>query len=441
MRDTAQSGAPPGPAGAASGYAWYVLGVFVLVTAFNVADRNILNALLEPIKREFGASDTAMGLLVGTSFAVVHVVASLVVARWADRSVRRSIVAGGLFVWSGLTALSGLARGYWDLFAARVGVSAAEGCGSAPAHSLLCDYFPLHLRARAMSIFGFGGILGIALGMGLGGTIAEIYGWRIAFFVVGIPGALLAVLVRFGVREPVRGALDAPGRSEPPPSVPEVARYLLGRRSFVHMVAGAGFHAFAGMGTGAFYVSYLIRLHGLPVGSAALAYMAVGPLVGIAGTLLGGWLADALGKRDVRWYMWVPALSSLLALPFGVAFVLWPSGSTLALGTTALAAAPLVLIPGSFFGAMYNGPTLAMTQSIARPSMRSQASAFTTGSYNLVGMGLGPLAVGLVNDALAPVAGADAIRYGLLIVGLVHLQGALHNWLAARHLAADLQTD
>ncbi|MCE2390698.1 MAG: MFS transporter [Proteobacteria bacterium] len=441
MHDAAQSGAPRGTAGGAGGYAWYVLGVFVLVTAFNVADRNILNALLEPIKLEFGVSDTAMGLLVGTSFAVVHIIASLIIARWADRSVRRSIVAGGLFVWSGLTALSGLARGYADLFAARVGVSAAEGCGSAPAHSLLCDYFPLHLRARVMSIFGFGGILGIALGMGLGGTIAELYGWRVAFFVVGLPGALLAILVRLSVREPVRGALDAPGRSEPPPSVSEVARFLLGRRSFVHMVAGAGFHAFASMGASAFYVSYLIRLHGLPVGSAALTYMAVGPMVSIVGTLLGGWLADALGKRDIRWYMWIPALSSLLALPFSVAFVLWPSGSTLSLGTTALLAAPLVLIPGSFFGSMYNGPTLAMTQSIARPSMRSQASAITTGSYNLIGMGLGPLAVGLVNDAFAPSVGADAIRYGLLIVGLVHLQGTLHNWLAARHLAADLEAD
>ena len=121
---------------AASGYSWYVLGVFVFVTAFNVADRNILNALLEPIKLEFNASDTAMGLLVGTSFAVVHIIASLIIARWADRSVRRSIIAGGLFIWSGLTALSGLAQSYWHLFAARMGVSAAEGCGSAPACGL-----------------------------------------------------------------------------------------------------------------------------------------------------------------------------------------------------------------------------------------------------------------------------------------------------------------
>lgn len=426
---------------AGGGYAWYVLGVFVLVTAFNVADRNILNALLEPIKIEFEASDTAMGLLVGTSFAVVHILASLVIARWADRSVRRSIIAGGLFVWSGLTALSGLASSYWHLFVARMGVSAAEGCGSAPAHSILCDYFPLHLRARVMSIFGFGGVVGIGVGMGLGGTIAESFGWRTAFFVVGIPGALLAIVVRLTVREPVRGALDETTSPESPPSVGEVARYLAGKRSFVHMVVGAGCHTFASMGTGAFYVAYLIRLHDLPVGSAALTYMFVGPLVSTVGVLLGGVLADTLGRRDVRWYMWIAAISSLLALPSSIAFVLWPAGSTVEIAGHALTAAALVLIPASFFGAMYNGPTLAMTASIAKPSMRSQASALTTGSYNLIGMGLGPVAVGMINDALTPSQGADAIRYGLLIVGLMHVQGTLHNVLAARHLARDLAED
>ncbi|MCP4904489.1 MAG: MFS transporter [bacterium] len=419
-------------------YAWYVLGVFVLVTAFNVADRNILNALLEPIKTEFGASDTAMGLLVGTSFAAVHILASLIIARWADRSVRRSIVAGGLFVWSGLTALSGLATSYWQLFIARMGVSAAEGCGSAPAHSVLCDYFPLHMRARVMSIFGFGGIVGIGVGMGLGGTIAESFGWRAAFFVVGIPGAFLAILVRLTIREPLRGALDRPTDEETQPSIREVARFLLGRRSFIHMVVGAGCHTFAGMGTSAFYVSYLIRLHDLPVGTAALTYMLVGPLVGMVGVLVGGFAADHLGKRDVRWYMWLAALSSMLALPSSIAFVLWPSEWTIELAGHSLVAAALVLIPSSFFGTMYNGPTLAMTQSIARPAMRAQASALTTGSYNLIGMGLGPLAVGLINDALTPSLGAEAIRYGLLVVGLMHLQGTLHNLLAARHLERDL---
>jgi MFS family permease len=419
-------------------YSWYVLGVFGLVTVFNVADRNILNSLLEPIKTEFQASDTEMGLLVGTSFAVVHILASLVIARWADRSVRRSIVAGGLFIWSGLTALSGLAQGYWHLFAARMGVSAAEGCGSAPAHSVLCDYFPLRLRARVMSLFGVGGIVGIALGMGVGGTVAEAYGWRVAFFVVGLPGILLAGVIHLTVREPVRGAMDGGVTPSEPPSMGEVWRFLWARRSFVHMVAGAGFHAFASMGAGAFYVAYLIRVQGLSVGSASLIFMLVGPIASAFGALVGGWASDRLGQRDVRWYMWIPALSSLLAIPSSIAFVMWPAGDTIEVLGNAWLVAPLVLIPASLLNAMYNGPTLAMTQSIARSDLRAQASALTTGSYNLIGMGLGPLAVGFLSDLFEPDFGVASIRYGLLIVGFVHVQGSLHNLLAARHLRGDL---
>ncbi len=423
---------PPSP------YAWYVLAVMFSVTALNVADRNILQVLLQPIKEEFQVSDTAMGLLVGTGFAVVHIFASLLIARWADRGVRRSIIALGLVVWSGLTLLSGFTRSYWQLLMARVGVSAAEGAGSAPAHSLLCDYFPLDRRARAMAIFGMGGIAGMGLGLALGGTIAEIHGWRAAFFVLGLPGVLLAIVLRLSVREPERGRLDDTEPPDAPPAAREVLRYLLGRRSFVHMVLGAGYHAFAGMGAGAFNIAYLMRIHEMTIGEASRIFVLVGPLLAAVSAFAGGYLADALGRRDVRWYMWIPAGSALLALPFSIAFVLWPADSTFLIGERVLPLALLVIIPASLFGGMWNGPTLAMTQSIAPAHMRSFASALTTGSYNLIGMGLGPLAVGLVSDALHPRLGVDAIRYGLLIVGLAHVLGAMHHWLAARHLSEDL---
>ena len=155
-----------------------------------------------------------MGLLIGFNFAVVHILASVVIARFADRGVRRTIIAGGLFVWSGLTALSGLATSYLQLALARIGVATAEGAGSSPAHSMLCDYFPLERRTTVLTIFGMGGIAGTALGSGVIGPIAQIWGWRYAFFVLGIPGALLALLVRLTVREPVRGAFDG-ARREP----------------------------------------------------------------------------------------------------------------------------------------------------------------------------------------------------------------------------------
>lgn len=432
----ADPAASPAPSGGA--YRWYVLGVLFLVTLFNVADRNIVHTLFEPIRKEFGASDTQMGLLVGLNFAVVHIMASLGIARLADRSVRRSIVAVGLFVWSGLTALSGLATSFLQMALARLGVAAAEGTGSSPSHSMLCDYFPLERRTTVLTIFGMGGIAGMALGSGVIGPVAQAWGWRNGFFVLGIPGALLSLVVWLTVREPVRGALDGIDPRASSHTTGDVVRYLLGKRSFVLMLGAAALHAVAAMGTGPYHVAYLMRIHGMDIGLAGFAYMWVGPLAGALGGLAGGVLTDRLGRRDLRWYMWVPALSAVFALPFSTAFVLWPAGDTFALGTRALPVALAVILPASLVGSMWNGPTLAMGQTLARPHMRAFASALTTGTYNLVGMGLGPLIVGLISDHYRAALGDDSLRYGLLVVVLTHLGGAVLNLLAARHLRADL---
>ena len=419
-------------------YRWYVLGVLFLVTLFNVADRNILNTLLQPIKEEFGASDTEMGLLIGFNFAVVHILASVVIARFADRGVRRTIIAGGLFVWSGLTAFSGLATSYLQLALARIGVAAAEGAGSSPAHSMLCDYFPLERRTTVLTLFGMGGIAGMALGSGVIGPIAGLWGWRSAFFVLGIPGALLSLLVWRSVREPVRGAFDGADSRAASDTTGSVLRYLLGRRSFVLIVGAASLHAVAAMGAGPFHVAYLMRSHGMSIGLAGFAYMWVGPLASAIGGLSFGLLIDRLGQRDARWYMWIPAASALFALPFSVAFVLWPAGGTFELLGHALPTALAVILPASLVGSAWLGPTLAMAQTLARPHMRALASALTTGTYNLIGMGLGPLVVGLVSDRLEPTFGVESLRYGLLLVVLTQIGGAALNLRAARYLRADL---
>jgi predicted MFS family arabinose efflux permease len=415
-----------------------VLGVLFLVTLFNVADRNILHTLLQPIKEEFGASDTAMGLLIGLNFAVVHILASVVIARFADRGVRRTIIAGGLLVWSGLTALSGLATSYLQLALARIGVATAEGAGSSPAHSMLSDYFPLSRRTTVLTLFGMGGILGGALGSGVIGPVAQLWGWRSAFFLLGIPGALLSLLVWLSVREPVRGALDGVDSRAASHTTRDVLRYLLGQRSFVLMIGAASLHSVAAMGAIPFHVAYLMRSHGMSIGAAGFAYMWVGPLAHAVGALLGGLLTDRLARRDARWYMWIPAASALLALPVSVAFVLWPAGGTFELLGHSWPTALAVVLPASLVGSAWLGPTLAMAQTLARPHMRALASALTTGTYNLIGMGLGPLVVGLVSDGLEPTFGVESLRYGLLVVVLTHLGGAALNFRAARHLRGDL---
>ena len=424
----------------ATRYAWFVMGLLMLTTALNVADRNLLSILARPIQQEFQISDTAMGLLGGFWFAVVHNLAIFPIARLADRRERRSIISVGLVAWSGFTALSGFVQNYLQLLLARIGVSAAESAGSAPVHSLISDFFPVRQRATALGLISVGGVAGIGLGLAGGGVVAQTWGWRSAFFVFGLPGVLLGLLVHYFVREPARGLLDGIAADDsPPPRLREVATYLLGRQSYLHMVIASAFHAFSSMGTSFWYPGYLGRIHGLDLAGVGITYALVGPFLSAIGAFVGGRLADRLGRRDARWYMRLPALSSVVALPSSIAFIMWPASSTFVLGDQLLPVALLVVMPASFFGGMWNGPTLAMTQTIAKPRMRALASAFTTGSYNLVGLGLGPVLVGWLSDRFAPSYGNDGLRYALLIVALAHVIGAVHNGLAARRLRADIE--
>ena len=183
----------------------YALSVLVVVYTFNFIDRQILSILLQPIKDELGLSDTALGLLTGFAFALFYATLGIPIARYADRGNRRNLIALALAIWSGMTALSGLAQNFWQLLAARIGVGVGEAGCSPPAHSMISDYFPAERRATALGIYSLGIPVGILFGFLAGGWLNEFFGWRVAFFVVGIPGLLLAVLVRFSLREPPRG--------------------------------------------------------------------------------------------------------------------------------------------------------------------------------------------------------------------------------------------
>src|SRR5262245_55990639 len=194
------------PAPAVGGpYPYYVLGVLFVVYIFNFIDRQILAILLQPIKEDLKISDTALGFLTGFAFAVFYTFAGLPLARLADRWVRRSLIAISIALWSVMTATSGLARGFSDLALARIGVGIGEAGATPPAHSLLSDYFPPEKRATALALYASGVPVGVGLGFWLGGWINDTYGWRMAFFVIGLPGVVMALIVRLTVREPIRG--------------------------------------------------------------------------------------------------------------------------------------------------------------------------------------------------------------------------------------------
>ncbi len=414
-------------------YSYYVLAVLFLVYVFNFIDRQVLAILLDDIKRDIGVSDTYMGFLTGFAFVLFYTFMGIPIARLADRTSRRSIIAAGLLLWTGMTAASGMVRNFTELALARVMVGVGEAAGSPPAHSLISDYFGPERRATALSIYATGVYVGVMLAFLGGGYISEHYGWRSVYLAIGMAGLPLVLLVRFTIRELPRGFSDgavvsARAQSEAV-SLGEALRFLIGCRSFVLITVAASIQSLSGYGILAWGPAFLGRVHEMGRVEIGLSLGVMIGVFGTAGAYLGGKVTDYLGARDERWYMALPAIESVAGVPFVIGFVL------LADEQAALAC----FIPFYLLGAMYVGPMLAMVQSLVRPDMRATASAIVLFVLNMIGLGLGPLIVGFLNDYLSPQFGIEAIRYSLLVVGVLGGVASVFFYLASRSLPEDLR--
>ena len=411
------------------GVAGYGLAMLTLVYAFNFVDRQILVILQEPIKVDMGLSDAQLGLLSGFSFALVYITAGIPIAYWADRSNRRNIIAAALTIWSGMTALSGLAQNYTQLLLARIGVGIGEAGGSPPSHSMISDYYPPERRATALAIYSMGVHLGVFLGFVVGGLIAQYYGWRIAFMAVGIPGVLLAIVFLFTVREPSRGRFESQAEAQYKPTLSETLSLLRSYRSFWYISAGAGMTAFVAYGSGNFAPSFMVRNHGLEMSEVGVALAVFGGGGGLVGTFLGGYLADRYGSRDKRWYLWIPMIFGALAFPLGFPYLL--------LDNTAAVFGFMFLITICINS--YLGPTIAVAHTLVPPAMRALTSAVLFFVLNMIGLGLGPLVTGLLSDLYTPYLGQDSLRYAMLTVGLLGTPAVYLFYLGSKHLRADLE--
>ena len=406
----------------------YTLFLLVIVYTSSFIDRTIINTLVQPIKMEFGASDTAMGFLGGIAFAFLYATLGIPAARWADRSNRRNVIAVAIGVWSAMTAVCGLAQNFWQLLLARVGVGVGEA-GSGPAsQSIIADLYPPEQRTAAMAIYSWGIHFGSMFGALAGGWIAQFHGWRMAFMIVGLPGLLIALLVRFTMREPPRTRAVAARTGEGDIPVREVFGYLWRVRSLRHVIIGCTLVAIIGYGTATWSTAFLMRSHGLKVGEAATMMGVLGGISGILGSLGAGMVADRLGKKDVKWIPWVVAITKFVAMPFSLLFFFSPSLPVALLGLTVSVG----------LAATYQGSTFAMLQTLSPMRMRSQAAAIMLFASNLIGMGIGPSLVGMISDALTPYFGQDALRYAMPIVIVFGLWGAWHYFLAGRHFRRDL---
>jgi MFS family permease len=409
----------------------YTLSVLVVVYTFNFIDRQILSILIEPIKADLGVSDFGMGLLSGTAFAVFYATLGMPLALIADRWNRRNLIGLSLAIWSGMTALSGLAMNFWQLAAARIGVGIGEAGCSPSAHSMLADLYPAKERATALGIYSLGIPIGIMFGLFAGGAIADTFGWRVAFFIVGLPGLALSAVVFLTVKEPPRGHADGHTESdarEGHPSILEVFRFLLARRSFVHMAAGGGLTAFVGYGLVTWAPTFFVRSHDMSLTEAGFWLGLVLGIPGGLGIVAGGWVSDRFGARDARWYLWAVALALGVAVPFGAVALLLESWWLSLL----LLSVPVML------GNFYQGTTFAQTQGLAPVYMRAVAAAILLFLLNFIGFVFGPPAVGILSDLLVGSFGDNALRYSLFCWGFVNLWAAFHYWRAGGHLPGDL---
>ncbi|MFT6286531.1 MAG: putative MFS family arabinose efflux permease [Alcanivorax sp.] len=409
--------------------AYYALGLLTLVYAFNFIDRQLLAILQESIKADLDLSDSQLGILTGFAFAVFYVTAGIPIARWADHGNRRNIVAGSLFIWSFMTAISGMVQTYGQLVLARIGVGIGEAGGSPPSHSIISDIFPPERRASALGFYSTGVSFGILFGFLFGGWLNEFFGWRTAFLIVGIPGVFLAGVLMLTLREPARGLAEQRSASNEPVPLKKVLSVLWGSRSFRHLSLGASLNAFSGYSISSWSASFFIRSHDMSTGELGTWLALIIGLCGAIGVFFGGVLADRMASKDKRWYLWMPAIAGFIAVPFIVAVYIVDNPYY---------ALSLMVIPG-LLHQVYLGSTIATTHNLVGLRMRATSSAILFFIINMIGLGLGPFLIGFLSDQLAPSVGADSLRIAMLyLLPAVMFWSACHFYLGSRHLRADL---
>jgi MFS family permease len=399
---------------------WYVLAVLTVVYALNIAARFSISTLIEPIRQELRLSDSGIAFLSGFPLAMFYVTVGIPVAALADRANRRNILALALAIWSGMTALCGMAHNSLQLLLARVGTGIGEAGGTPPSTSILADKFPPSRRPMALTVFALGTSIGAWLGSSVAGAAAEHGGWRAAFLVIGIPGVVVALIVWVTVREPRRGQLDALASPAARSTLLTTLRFIRTQRSALHLLVGGSVATFWSWGLMWWTPDFLMRSHHLTVGQAG---QLVGPMhlvAGTAGILLAGWLVGRRAARDPRYVArllaWVTAVCTV---PSILAYwVLSEQAATILLW---------VFVPGVYF---YIGPILGLLQNVIPANMRATTCAILLFLANLANLVLAPQIVGWLSDWFAASfgAGEESLRWALLLLAPTGFWAAWHLW-------------
>jgi MFS family permease len=412
-------------------YRNYMLAVLVVVLAFNYVDRLALGLVLQDIKVDLDLTDTQLGFLSGIAFAMFYSVMGIPIARWADRGNRVTVITVTTAVWSSAVALCGMAGSFVQLLLIRVGVAVGEAGCIPPAHSLIADYFTRAERPRAVATYMLGVPLSVVIGYFLAGWLNEVYGWRMTFMLLGIPGLVLAVLVRFTLREPRRGSVtgvDAPSSVVSQPPLRTIVVTLWRNRTFRHLLLCNAVVYFFGYGIMQWQPAFFIRSYGLETGQLGAWFAAIYGVGGLIGTRWGGeWATRRAAHDEFRQLKVMAAAYTAL----GAASILVYLAPNYYLAFCALA----VIAVGY---AAANGPLFALIQSLIPQQMRATSIAVLYLFANFIGMGLGPLAAGALSDALRAAFGEESLRYSLLLLSPGYLWGAWHLWQARRTVSGDM---
>lgn len=394
------------------------LVILALVYIFSYIDRQAIAIVIEPIKLEFGVSDTVMGLLTGLAFGLFYAGLGIPIGKMADRGNRRNIIAICCTLWSFATMGCGMAGQFGLLLLARMGVAVGEAGGMAPSISLVSDLYPKERRSLVISIFMMGPNLGVLIGLALGGWVAQTYGWRTMFIWFGAPGILLGLLVFLLVREPRRELPAVPDITAAAVDEAQKPRLLnlLATPAFRNLALACGICGLTGYSYGIWIPTFLVRTHHMSLAHAGIIFGVASGVSAVCGAMFSGVLCDRLVQRDTRWQLRLPMLGVLISIPTALALLMWPAGGHWTLGSINIPYPMAFAVLFSFFASWWPALSYTATSHMVKANERSMAAATLNLFITLFGVGLGPLATGFVSDLLTPLYGAEALRHSLMIM-------------------------
>lgn len=392
---------------------WWLLAFLVAAHTCCWMDRYVIIILTEPMKRDLHLSDTQLGLISGFAFSLIYSLAALPIGRLVDRRPRRLILSSVIAIFSAATMVASVVKGFASLAASRLVVAAAEAGLGPAAYSLMSDSFPLRWRGRAVSLYSLGLAFGTWAGLTLGGLLNDMVGWRTTFLIVGSPGLLLALVALLWVRDPVRGGFDDSAVEVQAFSFTQALRFMLGSRAFVASALALGLLTIT---TGAFegwVPTYLIRNRDLTASTSGMLSGTLSGIGGTAATLVVGILADLLGRRDIRWYLWIPLIGVAIFIPCQLLFFHTSGLISYILYFLAIVA-----------DASYVAPLFALGQMLLPPRTRALGAAMMLLAINLIGMGGGMFGTGVISDLLHDAGAADPLGVALQLLQLGAVAGA-----------------